>query len=266
MIVLENVYEEAWIRPQSLQMLGLSVVSLTERSQNIIFSKGINSSLMKKLIKFYKEQILQKQEGKIIDLFGNYTIYIHFYKYEYEIISIFYVNEKDKLVKYGDLCHFSKDLIKFLNSNKPVSQFNQICNKAIPSATGISALFIISTTGHSLFTKIRKDKKYLAENYIQVSGFISALITFSSEVMGSNSGQCLEAINFENQQFILTLREGIIFAYLVEKSTMSNNLKRYIDLLAEEFFIQFHDCLHDFNGDLSPFIKFEEVVNKYLVI
>ena len=89
MIVLENVYQETWVRPRSLEMLGLSVVSLSERSQNIVFNKGISSSLMKKLIKLYKKEILRKQEGKIIDLFDIFTVYIHFYKFKYDILAIF---------------------------------------------------------------------------------------------------------------------------------------------------------------------------------
>jgi hypothetical protein len=266
MIVLENIYEEPIVFPSSLNLLGVGIVSISDRTHSIVYSKGINNSLMKMMIQLYKKEILQKKEGKIIDLIGIYTVYVHFQKLDYEIIAIFYLNEKDKLVKYEDLCTLSKEFFKIINLNLPITEFDEICKKAVPCATGISALFIISITGHSLFTKVRKDKEYLSENYIQIGGFISAIITFSNEVVGKNSGDSLEAISFENQQLFLNVKDEIIFAYLVEKSIKSKNTKRFIELLMEEFYLNYNDQIKDFNGDLSPYTKFERIVDKYLII
>ncbi len=107
MIVLENVYEEPIVFPGSLNILGLGVVNITGKAHNIFYVKGIGNSLMQKMIQLYKKEILQKEEGKIIDLVGSYTVYVHFYKLDYEIIAIFYLNEKDKLIRYEDLCNYS---------------------------------------------------------------------------------------------------------------------------------------------------------------
>ncbi|NHJ23401.1 MAG: hypothetical protein EAX89_02420 [Candidatus Lokiarchaeota archaeon] len=266
MIVLENTYEESIVFPGSLNLIGLGIVSISEITHNIVYSKGIGNSLMKKMIQLYKKEILQKEEGKVIDLIGSYTVYVHFYKLDYEIIAIFYLNEKDKLVRYEDLCNLSKEFIKIITLNRPISEFDNVCKKAVPNATDTSALFIISSTGHSLFTKIKKNMNYLSENYIQIGGFISAIITFSNEVVGKHSGEVLEAISFENQQLYLSMKDEIIFAYLVEKSVKSKNTKRYIELLMEEFFMIYKDHIKDFNGDLSPFGKFEKVVDRYFVI
>jgi hypothetical protein len=266
MIVLENIYEEPITFPGSLDLIGLGVVSISERTHNIVYSKGIGNSLMNKMVQLYKKEILHKEQGKIIDLIGSYTVYVHFYKSDYEIIAIFYLNEKDKLVRYEDLCNLSKELIKIKNLNHPISEFDNICKKAVPSVSGTSALFIISITGHCLFTKIKNDMSYLSENYIQIGGFISAIIMFSNEVVGKHSGECLEAISFENHRLYLSVKDGIIFAYLVEKSVKSKNTKRFIELLIEEFFMIYKDHIKDFNGDLSPFGKFEKVVDKYFII
>lgn len=266
MLVLEKVYQETLEHPSSMDLLGIGLVSMTEKRYNIVFSKGIKRSLIKLLIRFYRSEILEKKEGKRIKLLGAYTIYAHFYTIEDECISIFYVSETNKLIKYDGLCSLSKQLLNSYCSNATFSEINQLCNRAIPSAKELSALFVISTTGHSLFTKVRKDKKYLADNIIIISGFVSAILTFSNEVIGKNTGDTLQAINFENQQFLLTVKDGVIFAYLIEDFTKSKNIKRFMELLIEEFLYQYCDCIKDFNGDISQFINFERVVDKYFVI
>ena len=263
MLVLENVYQESLEHPSSMDLLGVGLVSLTEKRYNIVFSKGIKRSLIKLLIKFYRSEILEKKEGKRIKLLGAYTIYVHFYTIEDESISIFYVSETNKLIKYDSLCSLSKQLVNSYCSNATFSEINQLCKRATPSAKELSAFFIISTAGLSLFKKVRKDKKYLADNFITISGFISAILSFSNEVIGKKTGDTLQAINFENQKFLLTVKEGIIFAYLVEDFTKSKNIKRFMELLIEEFLDNYCDCIKDFNGEIGQFRDFECVVDKY---
>jgi len=266
MIVLEDLYQEPLEFPKTIQVLGIGLVSMNQSRHNIVFNKGISRSLMIDLIKLYRPEILDKKEGKLLDLLGIFTVYIHFYSYGNEKIAIFYVNEKDKLVNYDDLCSLSRILVKNYCSNVSVSKIIKICNKAIPSIVAISALFVINTTGHTLFTKIRNDKTRLLDNYIQIGGFLSAILMFSNEVIGKNAGESLQAINFENQQFLITVRDGIIFAYLLEDSRCSETVERYMELLKEEFFEMYCDCLKNFDGDLNHFHTFDQVVEKYFSI
>jgi len=266
MLVLEKAYQETLDHPSSMDLLGVGIISMTEKRYKIVFSKGIKRSLIKLLIKFYRSEILENKEGKRIKLLGAYTIYVHFYTIEDESICIFYVSETNKLIKYDNLCALSKQLLNSYCSSTTFSEINQLCNQAIPCAKGLSALFVINTAGLSLFTKIRKDKKYLADNFITISGFISAILSFSNEVIGKNTGDTLQAINFENQQFLLTVQEDVIFAYLVEDFTKSKNIKRFMELLIEEFLDNYCDCIKDFNGDVSQFRDFEHLVDKYFDI
>lgn len=266
MIVLEDNYQDSLEIPKTIQVLGLGLVSMNQNRHNIVFNKGISRSLMVDLLKLYRPEILNKKEGKVIDLLGIYTVYIHFYTFGSEKISIFYINEKDKLVNYDSLCSLSRIIVKNYCSNVSLSKIIKICNNAIPCLKGISALFIINITGHTLFTKIRDDKTRLLKNYIQIGGFLSAILMFSNEVMGNNSGENLQAINFENQQFLITVREGVIFAYLLEDQTYSKAIERYMELLKEEFFEMYCDCLKNFDGDLNHFHAFEGVVEKYFLI
>ena len=266
MLVLEKAYQEKLEHPSSMDLLGVGLVSMTEKRYTIVFSKGIKRPLIKLLVKFYRSEILEKKEGKRIKLLGAYTIYVHFYTIEDESISIFFVNETDKLTKYDGLCSLSKQLVNSYCSNATFSEIDQLCKRAIPSAKGLSALFVISKAGLSLFTKIRKDKKYLEDNFITISGFISAILSFSNEVIGKNTGDTLQAINFESQQLLLTVKENVIFAYLVEDFTKSKNIKRFMELLIEEFLDNYCDRIEDFNGDINQFRNFEQCVDKYFDI
>lgn len=263
MLVLEDVYQEKLEHPNSIDLLGVGLVSMSEKRYTIVFSKGIKRSLIKLLIKFYRSEILEKKEGKRIKLLGAYTIYVHFYTIEEESISIFYVSETNKLIKYNGLCSLSKQIINSYCSNATFSEINQLCKRATPSSKELSALFVISKAGLSLFTKIRKDKKYLVDNFITISGFISAILSFSNEVIGKNTGDTLQAINFKNQQLLLTVKEEVIFAYLVEDFKKSKNIKRFMELLIEEFLDDYCDCVEEFNGDISQFRNFEDLVDKY---
>jgi len=265
MIVLEKGHQELLDNPTALDILGFGIVSITERNSNLIYNKGISRSLMNDLIKLYRLDILEKKEGKIIDLLGIFTVSIHFYSLDTESIAIFYLNEKDTLTDYDAMCSASRMLAQMYCSNAPLSLINNTCNKIIPNFEGLSALFVVSTTGHTLFTKIRDDKVSISENHIQIGGFLSAILMFSNEIIAKNSGDTLQAINFGGQQFIISVKEDIIFAYLVDTSPKTDNFERYTDLIAEEFLDQFRDSVKNFNGDLNQFHCFKLVVDKYFL-
>ncbi len=263
MIVLEKGHQEILDTPTAMDILGVGIVSITEKNSKLIYNKGISRSLMNDLIKLYRSDILERKEGKLIDLLGILTVSIHFYSFDTEIIAIFYLNEKDTLTDYDAMCSASRTLAQLYCSNAPLSAINETCNKIIPSFEGLSALFVVSTTGHTLFTKIRDDKSSILENHIQIGGFLSAILMFSNEIIGKNSGDTLQAINLKNQDFIISVKQDIIFAYLVDQSSKSDNFERYVELIAEGFLDQFSDSLKDFNGDLNQFHCFEFVIDKY---
>lgn len=263
---VEDNSQESSEVPKAIQVLGISLVSLTQNRYNIVFNRGINRSLLKDLIHIYRSEILNWKEGKIFDQFGVYMVYLHFYTYGNKKISVFYISEKDMLVNNEELYSFSKLLVKSYCSKVSSWEISQICGKIIPIVEGVSAFLVINKTGQTLFAKIRKDKKYLLENYIQIGGFLSAVLVFSDEIIGKKTGESLKAINFENHQFLITIEEETIFAYLLEQSTCSKTIERYIELLTEEFIELYYDCLKDFNGDLNQFSTFGAVVENYFII
>jgi hypothetical protein len=210
MIVLEKGHQELLDTPAAMDILGVGIVSITERNSNLIYNKGISRSLMNDLIKLYSPDILEKKEGKLIDLLGIFTVSIHFYSFDTESIAIFYVIEKDTLTNYDKMCSVSRNLAKLYRSNAPLSAINETCKNMIPSFEGLTALFVVSTTGHTLFTKIRDDQVSIEENHVQIGGFLSAILMFSNEVIGNHSENTLQSINLKDQRFIISVKEDII--------------------------------------------------------
>ena len=267
MIVLEHPFQDLVKSTKSLELFGLGLVSMTQNKFNIILMKGINSSLLLKLIRNYKEEIIKKEEGKLIDLIGSYTVYIHFFKVDKGTLSIFYINEKDKNVNYDDLCSLSSQIFNEFCSNHSHSSLNAICTKVVarlPDAS-VSAFFIVSSAGHSLFSKIKENYDFLKKNIIQIGGFISAVFTFSSEIIGRESVDHLSSINFENRQFLVNKVNDVIFACFTENND-SKEIKKNIDLIAEEFFDRYEERVKNFDGDVSVFNEFESVIDKYFTI
>lgn len=266
MIGLEHNSQKSSNLRKKIQVLGISLITLSDNRYNIVFNRGINLSLAKDLIHIYRSEILNRNEGKIIEEFGIYSVYIHFYTFGKLKVSIFYLSEKGNVIANDELCSFSKVLVKSYCSHVSRSKISQICESVIPIVSGVSAFLVISTTGQTLFKKIRSDKKNLLENYIQIGGFLSAILTFSNEILGKKTGECLKAIDFQNHTFLITVEEGAIFAFLLDQSAKSERLERYIELLTEEFIELYYDDLKDFNCDITQFRSFEAVVENYFAI
>ena len=262
MIVLDYSSQDSLADSWSLQLHGLGLVSINLRITTVIFLKGISDAMLNSLIRAYEKKILKTREGKIIDLVGSYTLYIHFFDIESEILAIFYLNKKDVLTRYDDLCSFSSKILSMYCSNQAQFDLNSLC-KEIISFPKLSALFVISTDGHCLFSKTSSE--YLDQNAVQISGFISAILLFSNEVIGKTSGESLKTINFERIQFHVKLKNEIIFAYLIEKREDSIDIDYFTELIAEDFLDTFPTELKNFNGHVSVFREFESHIEKYLI-
>jgi hypothetical protein len=262
MIVLDYSPEDSMVDSWSLQLYGLGLVSISFRAATVIFLKGMSDAMLNSLIRAYKKRIIEIREGKIIDLVGSYTLYIHFFDIESEILAIFYLNKKDVFTRYDDLCSFSSKILNMYNLNHSQLNLNSLC-KEIVNLPRLSALFIISADGHCLFSKTSSE--YLDQNAIQISGFISAILLFSNEVIGKTSGESLKTINFERIQFHVKLKSEIIFAYLIEHSEDSVNIDYFTELIAEDFLNTFSTQLQNFSGRVSAFRAFESHIEKYLI-
>ena len=272
MISLENDIQNLERSSLIFQMEGFSVSEINlDGKFKIIFHKGIAIELIQKFIDLYKDIIIEKKQGYIKDLIANFTIYIHFFNQKKgNILVIIYLDDKENHMDYTKLYHFSKSLFQRICSNTSFPEIEKICNSIIkiPKAEGLLALFIVDEAGFLYFSKANKSEKCISENKLQIAGFLSAILCFSQDYIGGNdSGFKLEAINVGKANFYMNNNSDVIFAYLVEKGKMTEKIKRYIQLISEEFVDRYFEThVKDFNGDLSPFHEFEKVIDQYFTI
>jgi len=253
-----------------IHVLGAGVAELDSRGQSIItFQKGIGIQLMQKIIKQNQDEILQKKNGIKIDLIANYTVYIHYFNNKREkIVIVIYLDKKENILKFSDLFLISDNLNSLICSNTSSLDFKNACEKSIkiPRTNGVIAIFIISSAGHLFFFKYNKEKTMFKNIELQVSGFISALLIFSREVISKDTGAKLKKINFGNRHFYLISEQNVIFAYLIEENKKDKINKRYLYLTSEEFLSKYKESISNFKGDVSIFVDFENIVDQYFII
>ncbi len=259
----------------SMELLGVGLTKLSDLNAggkiNIIYQKGIGDQLIQKLINLNKEKILGNKRGFLIDNICNYTAYIHYFDNKHkEITVIIYLDTKKSILKFSKFYYFSKKLNEALSSKRSLSEIQQICEQdfEIPKSNSLLALLIISTAGHLYFSKINYNKTKLANVELQISGFISALLSFTKELIGQGPGIRLKEINFGNQRIYLTIKNDVVFAYLIEKEKILKIDKRYMQLISDEFITLFKDRVNPqtFDGDVSHFKRFGSIVDNYFVI
>lgn len=243
----------------------------SEGNHEIIFHKGITGEDVHKLLDLYKERIVEKKQGYIRDLIDNSIIYIHFFdKKQGDILVIIYIDDKENLMDYTKLYHFSKSLFQRICLNISSLEIQKICGKIIKihKVEGLLAIFIVDEAGFLYFSKVCPDEKYILKNKVQIAGFISAILCFSQDYIGGkDSGYKLEAINVGKANFYMTIKNDVIFAYLVKKEKKTEKMEKFIQIISYEFIDKFYKThVKDFNGDLTPFHEFETVIERYFVI
>ena len=258
-----------------MELLGVGLIKISDLNAggkiNIIYQKGIGNQLIQKIININKEKILVNKQGFLIDLICNYTVYIHYFDNKHkEITVIIYLDTKKSILKFSKFYYISKKLNEALCSKISFSEIQQICEQdfKIPKSNSLLALLIISTAGHLYFSKINYNKTKLVNVELQISGFISALLSFTKELIGQGPGIRLKQINFGNQRIYLTIKNDVVFAYLVEKEKILKIDNKYMQLIPDEFITLFKDKVNQqtFNGDVSHFRKFGSIVDNYFVI
>jgi hypothetical protein len=197
----------------------------------------------------------------------DFMVILHFFedKTNNKIILI-YMNDKEKDVNFTKLYLFSKEIFNKFESDFNLAEIKEFCDKkiTIPQSKKLFGIFILNPSGSPYFTKINKERAGIADKDVQISGFISAILTFSREVISQDAGGNLKEINFGSQRFFTIIRNDVIFAYLVEDA--NSLFKRYMYLVVEEFFNSYQKELEEFNGDISPFKDFENILEKYFKI
>lgn len=258
-----------------MHLLGVGLIKISdlnaEGTTQVLFQKGIGIQLIHTILKLNKNKILTKKKGIAIDLISDYTVYMHYFNTNpSEIIVIIYLDNKESILKFSSYYEVSKKLNEVIYSCEEFCDLQEICNNnfIIPQSHSLLAFFVISTAGHLYFSKVSDKNSKLGDFEIQISGFISALMIFTKEMMGEGPEVELKHINFGNQQIYLVVKHNVIFSYLVEEKRISKLDKKYMKIISDEFLELFKDYidLTNFRGDITKFHNFENIVDTYFII
>ncbi len=269
MIVLDND------STPPMHLLGVGLIKISDLNaggtMQVLFQKGIGIQLIHTILKLNKNKILKKKQGIAIELISDYTIYMHYFNTNpSEIIVIIYLDTKESIMKFSSYYEISKKLNEAIYSCEEFSDIQEICDYdfIIPKSDSILAFFIISTSGHLFYSKMNKKKSRLRDFEIQISGFISALLIFTKEMIGQGPGVELNHINFGNQQIYLTVKNNVIFAYLVGEERISKLDQKYMQIVSDEFLDMYKDDISPkaFTGNISQFQRFGNILDNYFVI
>ena len=253
-----------------LQMLGYGLISVSESSNNdkihILFQKGIGTPLIQNVCELCKEQIKEQKQGNTIIPLDDFTIFVHYFQHINDIIVILYMAPKDHNINFPKLYLFTRKVTNQFRLNTPIPEIISTCNRTItiPQTKGIIGVFIMGASGCPYFSKINQNRKLISDKEVHIGGFISALFSFSKEIIGGDSGAELKEINFGNQRFYMITKNNVIFAFLVED--LNSLVERYMYLIADDFLEQFKEDLIDFSGDVSHFPEFEKKIDLYFEI
>jgi len=271
MIILNEKFQNLEHNSQTFQLRGFCISEVNSSGNlEIIFQKGIGITLTQKIIDLYKDKITQKRQGYIKDIIGDLTIYLHFFEKKPEIkLIIMYIDRIDNGMNYTELYHISKQIYNYLSSNTSYNNIKNFCDYAIkiPKAMGIIGVFIIDKAGFLYFSKVNKNRTNMANHNYQIAGFLSTILIYSHDFFDSQEyGLKLEDINLGGYHLFLKTKNNLIFAYMVDKDNTTKNIKRYMQLIMEEFIDKYSSHIKSFKGDLTPFHKFEKVIDQYFEI
>jgi len=272
MITVNENYQNLVENSQIFKLRGFSISEVNiEGNVTIIFQKGIGITLTKKIIDLYKDKLLTKKQGYIIDTIGHLTVYMHFFEKEVDNkLVITYIDKIENPMNYTELYHLSKRFYKSISSNTSKTDIRQVCTRLIniPKAKGIVGFFIIDKAGFLYFSKINKNRPNMANNNFQIAGFISAILIYSQDFIAREEyGLKLEDIDLGGYHMFLKTKNNVIFTYIIDNDNHSYNLKRYMQLVMEEFIDKYYySHVVEFKGDLAPFHSFEQVIDQYFEI
>ena len=272
MITVNENYQNLVENNQIFKIRGFSISEVDiQGNLEIIFQKGIGIKLTKKIIDLYNKLIFEKRQGYIRDTIGHLTVYMHFFEKEVDNkLVITYIDKIENLMNYTELYHLSKRLYKGISSTTSKTDIRQICTRLIniPKAKGIVGFFIIDKAGFLYFSKINKNRPNMANNNFQIAGFISAILIYSQDfITREEYGLKLEDIDLGGYHMFLKTKNNVIFTYIIDNDSHTDNVKRYMQLVMEEFIDKYYySHVVDFKGDLAPFHSFEQVIDQYFEI
>lgn len=258
------------VNPMHFEMLGVGIIKISngnlDEKIKVIFQKGIGLSLIHNIIELCRNEISTKNQGNSIIPVKNFVIFLHYFQNQGDIITVLFMNKQNDSLSYPQLYLLIKSIRNKFRLNSPIAEVIDFCNDTIdiPHSEGIIGVFILGAGGIPYISKISNSRTTIVDRSVAIGGFISALYSFSQEVIGKETGAILKEINFGNQQFFMIIKEKVIFAFLVEK--INSILQRYMYQIVDDFLDRYRGIIKKFNGDVAQFFDFEKIIDQYFLI
>ncbi|MFX1294869.1 MAG: hypothetical protein ACFFD2_08450 [Promethearchaeota archaeon] len=256
--------------PNSLSILGVGLIKVlkisAEKNFEVVFQLGIGIPLIQNVFEIFKQEFHEKSEGTSIIPLEHFAMFINYFKNQTdEFQLLIYMYDKENTEIYSQLYLHSRKIKGAILSGTGISSIIEICKDTIkiPQVAGLKGIYILGLSGIPLFSKTNKKRIDLDDSQL-VGGLISALFNFSQHLIGEDSGGKLKEINFGNQSFYMITKNDVIFVYLVEK--MTPLLKRYMYIMADEFLDKYRKDIKEFDGNITPFQTFNDILDHYFVI
>ncbi len=255
--------------PDVLNVYGIGILKVSDvyhAKFDVLYQKGIGLSLIQNIFEMYKNEIASKQTGSSFVPMTEYSIFLTHFVTPAGKFVLFYLENNASSGSYPRIYKHAKKIQDLFSSgSSSIPTIQRLCRDSIdiPIDLGVGGVFILDKNGIPLFSKVLTKEEASSS---LVGGFISAILSFSKYVVGSDpnlSGQ-LKEINFGNCLFTIVEKKGIIFAFLVK--TRSQSTTRYMNIIVDEFINSFENQLNNFYGNVSIFEPFEETINQYFKI
>lgn len=258
----------ALAEPNLLRIFGIGLIQVIKMDEHfqVLFQKGLSFPLIQNLFELFKSEIFEKKQGTSIIPVDDFSIFLNYFENPNgEKLVMIYMYDKDNSEIYSQLYLHSLKIKKSIISNLSVSEIKNNVNNTIkiPRTNGVKGIYVLGLSGIPYFSKTHHKENNLDDSQL-VAGLISALFSFSQHLIGQDSGGRLKEINFGNQAFYTITKEDVIFVFLVEK--MTPLVRRYMYILADEFLLAHQKDVTNFQGNISPFRSFGEVIDQYFII
>ncbi|MBD3186538.1 hypothetical protein GF325_06905 [Candidatus Bathyarchaeota archaeon] len=253
-----------------LKVLGFGIFSVSKLEGKCVVEtvheRGVGHSLVQNVCQSCQSEFQEKVQGNTIIPSDNITVIANYYRDGDRVILVLFLADKDNELQFSKLYMIAKRLFMKVRNGSSNETIKEYCEKTLetPKFTNIDGVFILDSAGIPYFTRVNKgsQRDNTEDKEIHISGFISALFSFSQEVMDEDAS--LKEINFGNQTLHVINKHGILFAFLVKKANPLT--ERYLYLVADEFILENREKIKTFKGDVAEFNSFNEIIDKYFEI
>ncbi len=187
-----------------LKILGIGLINVPTSdsafSFEILYKKGISTSLVQNILELYKKDILEKKKGNSIFPLEEYSVFISYSRDDKNnSLVLIYLDIRESALTYSQLYKNSFKTMRSYLKGVSMDEIISICKSSveIPKATGIQAIFVVDRGGCPLLSMVSEERQDLANIDVQIGGFISALFSLAPFVLEEQSGAKLKEINFD---------------------------------------------------------------------